>query len=336
MRAVPFTRVAGVLPLVACLERAGAPVERLATRAGVPSRLFDQPEAPIPMGPACRFFDEAARSVGCEDLGAGVGRVTESWGLGAYGSALRRCGTVLQALRTAVELLPHFASGHRDWIAAERDRVWLCMSLVEGIETGRSQVEAFVLSMTIHTIQGIAGPEWSPRAVRLPDHGRAWVDGLELDASIDVDPARRHVAIELPRGLLLLPLPGSRTLRAAPDPGAQLDESAPPEDLVDSLRWVIDGLLGEGRPSVDLVAEAACVSRRTLQRQLAIDGLTYSELLDGCRMERARELLRGSSVRAIDVAYELGYQDPANFTRAFRRWAGVTPREFRRHLLESA
>jgi AraC-like DNA-binding protein len=331
MEAVPFTRIAGVLPLVRCLEQAGMPVERLAHRAGVPSRLFDQPEAAIPMHLACRFYGLAARSLGCPSLGAEIGRRTETWSMGSYGAVLRGCRTLDEGLRTAVAKVRQFATGHRDWLVEEGDRVWLAMGLVGSIGLGRRQVEAFVLTMTIATLRSVLGPEWTPSALRVPDHGRSWTDALGLDTRIEVRAGQDHVAVAIPRALLPAPIP------AVPLPSAeavrrQLAESAPPETFVESVCLAIRSLLAEQRPHVELVAAAAGWSPRTLQRRLAEAGWTFSGLLDRCRMERARELLARSELRAIDVAYELGYHDPANFTRAFRRWSGVTPRDYRRHV----
>jgi len=328
MEGVPFTRIAGVLPLVRCLERAGAPVERLAHRAGVPSWQFDRPEALVPMHLACRFYGLAARALGCPDLGVRIGQATESFSLGLYGQILARCGSVYEGLRTAVACLPQFASGHVDRLEEERDRVWLVMGLCDGIGVGLRQVQAFVLTMTIHTLQEVAGPNWLPEQVRVPDHGREWIEGLGLNTSIVAERGGREVAVAIPRRLL----PVALGLEAA-SPESPLRErlvaTAPPTSFVDSLRAAIGVLLPEGCPSLRLLSEAAGMKTRTLQRRLSEAGLTFSSLLDRCRMERARELLGRPDARAIDVAYELGYHDPGNFTRAFRRWAGVTPREYR-------
>ena len=72
------------------------------------------------------------------------------------------------------------------------------------------------------------------------------------------------------------------------------------------------------------------VSPRSLQRRLAELNTTFSELVARTRLSQARDLLRDPVVKTIDVAFALGYSNPGNFTRAFRRWTGVSPREFRK------
>lgn len=69
---------------------------------------------------------------------------------------------------------------------------------------------------------------------------------------------------------------------------------------------------------------------RAGQRRLREQGLTYSQLLEGLRHDLAIYLLRDPNLEASEVSRELGYRDPAIFTRAFRRWTGTTPSEFRR------
>ena len=77
------------------------------------------------------------------------------------------------------------------------------------------------------------------------------------------------------------------------------------------------------------------VSVRSLQRRLAEEGLTFSQLVDEVRLEMAVPQLRDRGIRITDVAFGLGYSNPAHFTRAFRRWAGVAPSEYRAHQLVS-
>lgn len=71
------------------------------------------------------------------------------------------------------------------------------------------------------------------------------------------------------------------------------------------------------------------MSVRTLQRQLHEADLTYSHLIEQVRFDRSVRLLSDPTIKLADVAAELGYTNAANFTRAFRRWAGVSPGDFR-------
>jgi AraC-like DNA-binding protein len=109
-----------------------------------------------------------------------------------------------------------------------------------------------------------------------------------------------------------------------------LREAAPADDFAGSLRQVIGSLLPSGNPALAAAAEAGGLSDRTLQRRLNASGHTYSELLEDARRQAALRLLRDKDIKILDIALELGYSDPANFTRAFRRWTGASPRAARR------
>jgi AraC-like DNA-binding protein len=86
----------------------------------------------------------------------------------------------------------------------------------------------------------------------------------------------------------------------------------------------------ETQPQVALAAEIAGTSVRTLQRRLTPFGMSYSRLVQQMRFEAATELLAKPDIRMLDVAHAVGYEDQAHFTRAFRRFAGVSPTEYRR------
>jgi AraC-like DNA-binding protein len=87
---------------------------------------------------------------------------------------------------------------------------------------------------------------------------------------------------------------------------------------------------GEGFRSVEGVAENLAISARTLRRMLTAHGLSFSELLDSERKDRATFLLQTSRVPLEEVAERLGYSTLSNFVRAFHRWMGLTPAAYRR------
>ncbi len=86
----------------------------------------------------------------------------------------------------------------------------------------------------------------------------------------------------------------------------------------------------KGRPfSLDHIARVLHTSPRTLKRQLAAEGTTFSAIVDEDRRESAMFLLRAPGASVKDVAHRLGYANIANFTRAFHRWTGTTPSQHR-------
>ena len=71
------------------------------------------------------------------------------------------------------------------------------------------------------------------------------------------------------------------------------------------------------------------MSGRTLRRQLSVLGTSYRQLLDQVRSDLARQYLENSNMSVEQVAQLLGYTETTNFRRAFKRWLGVSPRDYR-------
>lgn len=82
-------------------------------------------------------------------------------------------------------------------------------------------------------------------------------------------------------------------------------------------------------PKLARVAATLFVSERTLKRRLQEENASFQNLVDQVRLERAREFLTGTGMNLNQVADVLGYADAANFTRAFKRWTGVSPSHYR-------
>jgi len=93
---------------------------------------------------------------------------------------------------------------------------------------------------------------------------------------------------------------------------------------------IVTRLLPDGYPDVQSVAQMVRVSARTLQRRLSEEGLTFAGVVARARFDVAQRMLDDPARKVVDVAFDLGYSDHAHFTRAFVRWSGVAPREFRR------
>jgi AraC-like DNA-binding protein len=101
--------------------------------------------------------------------------------------------------------------------------------------------------------------------------------------------------------------------------------------FLESLRLVMRSYARVGDSGIDAIARALGLSRRTLQRRISASGLTFSKLSDQVRYELSCSLLvEQTDMGVTEIGYELGYRDPGSFTRAFRRFAGITPRHYRR------
>lgn len=87
--------------------------------------------------------------------------------------------------------------------------------------------------------------------------------------------------------------------------------------------------LPAGTPRQEAIAKALNLSLRSLQRKLKSEGTSFKALLENTRSELALQYVRETHRSLGEIAYLLGYSEPGNFTRAFTRWAGVPPQDFR-------
>ncbi|MEL7451342.1 MAG: AraC family transcriptional regulator ligand-binding domain-containing protein [Pseudomonadota bacterium] len=101
------------------------------------------------------------------------------------------------------------------------------------------------------------------------------------------------------------------------------------QTLVDRVRTCVSDALSEGVPTMSAVAGTVGMSSRTLQRRLADDGYTFQALVDAARRTLAERLLRATDYSLAEVAFLTGFSEQSAFNRAFKRWAGQTPRSFR-------
>jgi len=96
------------------------------------------------------------------------------------------------------------------------------------------------------------------------------------------------------------------------------------------VRQLIFRDLGEKSLNQELIASELGVCSRTLRRKLTAEGLSFQELLDDCRMRAAALDFRTKRTLSLsELALRLGYSEHSTFSRAFARWAGVSPQEYR-------
>jgi|SRR5450631_1625245 AraC-like DNA-binding protein len=102
-----------------------------------------------------------------------------------------------------------------------------------------------------------------------------------------------------------------------------------PTSFADQVQGVLHNMLRGGTATADAVARLFAVPERTLRRRLAKEGKALQELINETRYDLARELLQNTKLQVAEIAATLQYADPNAFSRAFRSWAKVSPRQWR-------
>ena len=197
--------------------------------------------------------------------------------------------------------------------------------LLPPLRDGAWPVEQYLVSAFVDLVQMASGDEWWPDDVWLLHRGPLHREEQEWLGSARVHLGTDRTAISVPTELLSRPcfVPARYVVRNGRTGPA---EDSPSAGLREALRLAIRS----GDTAIDRVANDAGMSARTFQRRLRDRGTSFQTLLNETRFELAADALASSDQPVTTVALELGYENPAAFSRAFRAWAGRTPSQFRR------
>jgi len=326
MKAIVLARCALLVPFADILKDIGAPAERMLARFGLPRHPDQKPNDYFALVPALQFAVAAQASQGIADLGfRAVQRLQFAHLSEQLRTAVRHAPTLLAGLEQLCRLVQVEDTFVRFWLERHGDHVRVCNALSGMAGMPHLEHTQWVQNvMTVYIVRQFAGPDWAPATIAFEAR---YMPGIETQSRW---PHTRFLSgqsaswIDVPVSLLsaacIANAAGRRTER----------EFQPiSTDTVTALKLMLPSYLDERVPGIAEMAEITGTSVRSLQRELARAGLTYSRLVDQVRFEISAELLRNTDAKIIDVAFATGYTDPAHFARAFRRMAGVTPSEFR-------
>ncbi|MCP1971212.1 AraC family transcriptional regulator [Bradyrhizobium elkanii] len=327
MANIHLTRCQHLSPFADILNNLGAPTASLLEKFRLPTSLEEKSNHYVPILPAIDFAEFARRSQGIDDFGFHAAQQLHFGHLSERTrNLIGHSPTLLVALQQTCKWASLEDSNLSNWLERYDDHVRICSRLagtkgLQHLEHSQWLQNIF----PIYVVRQFAGPDWAPATIAFearytptPACQSFWPNSRFLSG-------QEASWIDVPISFLALP---NRANENLPCPKDETIEFAN-YDIIGTLKLMLPSYLDEGLPTLAEIAEMAGVSTRSLQRNLSRAGITYSGLLDTVRFENARTLLRNTDSKIIEVAFASGYTDPAHFTRAFRRIAGVTPRQFR-------
>jgi len=324
---------------ISVLRRIGAPVDRDLSQSKIPSCVEETPDLYISIPVGMEWVARCGRDLEPMTLGL----------LGAQNASLSSLHPVQQvaivtaqtglARLEALTLVSRFEdSALAMTIRQEGEQVRVICNMA-GLR-GHPFVcfaEWLNLQAVISVVRSVAGEHWCPRELcfvsssRVPDA----VQAAFPDSRIRV--GQPHTSLTV--GLEHLAQPTSDAVEEADHKVAASgpeDAQAETSEFVSLLRLLVQPYLSEGRADVAFAAEMAGLSTRTLQRRLRQSGTSFSRILQEARFDLARTLLGDEAMKVIDVAMMAGYESPQHFSRAFRRFTGITPSQYRDRRSETA
>jgi len=323
----------GLNGLIAFARQRGVDVEALIQASGVDASRLAHPDARITRAEWAWFWERVSEKLHDPSLAL---TVAKSLPFGAFdvldyvvvtsatvGDALYRLRDYFRLIhdRTTVQVLE------------SADHASVTMTLHDDVVGATRFSTEFAFACILLRFQYATGGEWQPLRVRFTHPLRGELAGYHdlfgPDVSFDAPLNEFVFAPEIMRYPMLRadPLLNDVLRRHV---AVLMDGLPGPDGMVGDVRHLIKAAVAEGDPSMDRVASQLGVSPRTLQRRLRHEGTAFAELVDEVRYELAVDCLDDPRMAISEIGFLLGFSEPSAFHRAFRRWSGMTPGEFRR------
>ena len=192
----------------------------------------------------------------------------------------------------------------------------------EGIDCGMSAVLALCDIVAEKEIRPLRVELTCPASV----HPEAYRDALRAPIKFNAEVGTFH----FDKDSLRAPLPhGTPDVARATDKIAeQYIETLDPHKVASQVRRLLIDLLPSGKVDQELVSSRLNRSTSTLQRQLQVEGMSYRDVLETTQRSLAETYLRDNKHSHAQIAYLLGFSEQSNFSRAFKRWTSMSPRQY--------
>lgn len=331
---VSLVRASGLGPLPAVFERRAGERElwKAFEREGLPLAVIGAPQTPVPLNTMIGLFERCAHILDDRTFGIDVGfEMAKAWGYGlwgAYGVAAPTLGEAIE--RYCRTFRTHAVSGRLELLRG--DGYWLWRVVGPPFSLTAVHHADHLIGPMILLAREYLGRRWVPKWIELSYLRDPQAHLLEDRLQIPIRYGRLGTGIAF----------ATEDLRARRDQGpetvseivtlrelaADLVLSRSPEPAR-SISAIVALRLLDGQTDIDGTARMAGTSVRSLQRLLGQQGYSYREVVGEARKARALSLLRETDRPILEIAMLLGYEDHASFTKAFNRWMGCAPSEFR-------
>ncbi len=281
------------------------------------------------------FAETAAQETGICDLGFWAGMVPlESFG--DFGKRIASAPTLHSAILTFCSEVSGECSEADYYLTYEGSSAWFCHGPFGSDPSHQSQHELYALMIIIQVIRLALGSNWTPLRICLQSADETSARANHFLSNTNIEFGALITAVEFPLKSLatLLRYPVDQTSKTIESGSVAYAEKFPADPLAALKELIFHYTRQDKQPSIELAAELSGVSKRTLQRFLHSKTTTYSSLIDQVKFEMALPLLRDKKNSITEISFQLGYADPAHFSRAFKRITGLSPSGYRNLLDE--
>lgn len=333
VRSIPVIRAAYLNLILQGLSKPSKNYAKNLKECYLPGSLLECPDAYLPLHAVMSFMRRAADGLSVEDISL---RAASRLTIADFSQELRSLLLSTSSLETALRAYTRFAGHEQSGLAFRviqtHDQVHICSVLDEPRHIAIDPVQEWFAIMSLVTIiRHFVGETWQPDAISFQSKNLPGALAHNVFSDVHFYKEQKQTGLMFPVSLLSAEPDDYRQPRSARLLSGVTRDINNPEiwDFPTCLQQLLRVYIDEGYPDIKLAANIAGCSVRTLQPRLRQCGLSYSNLIHQTQIECAKELLADKKLRTLDVAFAVGYRDSSNFTRAFRRVAGLSPKQYR-------
>jgi len=299
---------------------------------GVSPRVLADPEARVPYRTGLKLWHLLIDRFPADNLGLEMGLMLPDAAFGALHYATRHAPSVGEAIRTYVRYV-HYTTSHLRLLLEDDVLTFKHIATIEAV----APIIRCAVVLAARQSRRVSGLHDVAVQVRLKTPLPANREPFDHFFGCEVAFGQPETSLTLAPGLLDKPVPTAdknlfryiRTHLEAQGPPPTSPSGSEPDRLA-PVAAALEELAERGIYHGETLADRLGVSMRTLQRDLRRHGTSVRELLEDHRQRRAKALLAARKLTVDDVAFLLGYSEERAFTRAFKRWTGVTPAQYRK------
>lgn len=295
---------------------------------GIAAERLNDPDYRVPVVQMTRLWRQAVALTGDQAFGLEVAQQVSPLTFRAIGVEAMASRNLQEAVFRIIQNANGVSDVARLSIQGHRDALWLRFDLRDDSpDVACEAIEAF-MGAIIHLARSYMHMQPPLQAVYLKRSPPADVERYKRFFQVPVHFGAECDALASTMEAMMMLLPAPTGQEAGSAMLARWRERMQNPDLRWQVMEMIDRLLPE-EPRQDKVAHALNMSVRTLQRRLDAEGSSFQALLDATRVALAERWLREGRMSIQQIADALGFANPSAFTRAFRRWRGQSPEQFR-------
>ena len=324
-------RAANFSGLADVARQLGRDPRSIIEKHGLEARVLSDPESLVAPQQVADVLEYCSVLFDDPLFGLHIASLQDPEVFGCVTALCRAAPTVRAGLRCLIDYLPVVHAPDCEVVLIEGTETAELTWLVNTDLGINDQAHYQAAMLNVKLLQAMGGPGFRPSWVSLSSDTRpADMPELERALGCRVSSRSRRNSVAFPVQALDLPVPSAnRLLFKLLGSYLETVKAAHSQSIIDRVESYVRGALSSGSCSVERCAEKIGMSVRTLQARLAAEGARFSELVEGQRERLARAHLAQRSLSLDEIADRLGYGEQTSFGRAFKRWTGVTPQQFR-------